>query len=265
MELKGQSTILSNIYTSIEQGSLPVSMLFCGPKGCGKHTLCSLLKEKLRCDLQDITEDLSFDFLLSLYEKQLFTLYIIDLSKLTQKEQNEILKFVEEPPTNCHIILLSNNINYVLSTIKNRCVCFQFQNYPKSILKEFLDGDEIILEFADTPGDVLQMSCQPINQIVEYCNKILDKIGFANYSNIFQIIKQINFKDNFELFDFSIFSQILYKLAFNRMRDNPNKKISDVYFETSKFYSNTSIPHINKQQLLENYLITLKGIMNDCL
>lgn len=50
-------------------------------------------------------------------------IYLIpDASKMTVQAQNALLKTLEEPPAYCHIMLIADNVDILLPTIRSRCV-----------------------------------------------------------------------------------------------------------------------------------------------
>lgn len=94
------------------------------------------------------------------YEKPIISskkVYIInDSQKMTKEAQNSLLKTLEEPPEYVVIILITENENLLLNTIKSRCSKIKFNNLNnleiEHILKEKLGFDKIdnnILELAN--------------------------------------------------------------------------------------------------------------------
>ena len=73
-------------------------------------------------------------------------IYIIDSSTISIKEQNIILKFVEEPLKNSYIIILKNS--KLLPTILNRCQKWKFEAYSKEelLLVLLTEAEELELE-----------------------------------------------------------------------------------------------------------------------
>ena len=105
----GQANLLEKI-NSYTLDTFPHSVLLLGDKGCGKHLLCSEIAKKLELNIVDITENISAEFIDNIYRSCTPNLYVVDLSKfLFDKEQNVLLKFVEEPLTNAFVILLAES------------------------------------------------------------------------------------------------------------------------------------------------------------
>jgi len=94
------------------------------------------------------------------YEKPIKSskkVYIInDSEKMTKEAQNSLLKTLEEPPEYVVIILITENENLLLNTIKSRCTKIKFNSLKdvevEKVLKEKLGITEIsknMLELAE--------------------------------------------------------------------------------------------------------------------
>ena len=68
--------------------------------------------------------DLQNDFGLTSEQKKIFIIYEAD--KLTSSSANSLLKFLEEMSDNTYGVLITENANRVLSTIKSRCQVINF-------------------------------------------------------------------------------------------------------------------------------------------
>ena len=108
MELIGQDRILNIIKNKINEGVLSKSILLVGEVDCGKHTLSKIIAELLNKECIDITNNISYDFITSLYLEVFSRLYVINLDELSLIKQNELLKLLEEPPTNAYFCILTS-------------------------------------------------------------------------------------------------------------------------------------------------------------
>lgn len=242
--------------------SLPHAFMLKGPKGCGKHLLVSYLAEKWNMDVIDITENLNFDMIERINEYLVPTIYTIDTTSITEKEQNIILKFLEEPVVNAYIVLLCPNFNYILETIQNRCIVYSFESYTKSILSQFLDGnqDKLIIELSDTPGDVINYKAVNVNEIYDFACKVVDKIRISNVSNaLFGIMNKVAFKEDQTKYNLDILVKALLIASYKKYSDNPDINI-EYYKLTNKLWNDLQIPNINKEYLFENYLLDMKEV-----
>lgn len=139
--------------------------------------------------------------------------YIInDSQKMTKEAQNSLLKTLEEPPEYVVIILITENENLLLNTIKSRCTKIKFNTLKDNeiikILKEKYDYKEVtenMLEIAG--GSVTQaLSVQGKEEIFNEIKTIfsnLEKINiidllnkkdlvFKDKDNIYEILDYIN-------------------------------------------------------------------------
>lgn len=258
----GQVKLLQLVDRYIDTNTLPRTLLLEGDYGCGKHTLASYIAERVNLPILDITETLSLELLEQIHLKPIPQIYLINSSAISVKEQNMILKFLEEPLKNSYIVILSETKTQLLNTVINRCVCLSFEKYTPEVLKDFYTGTDIcVLEFADTPGRVKLFEQHSIAEMKAFAEKIFLQIGIANYSNILTISNRINFKDNDKLFNFDVFVFVLIHVAMNLYAKGMISYKG--YLVTDDFYNDTKIPHINKLHLFEHYLFRLKLVYEE--
>ncbi|MBP1743522.1 MAG: polymerase subunit delta [Firmicutes bacterium] len=65
---------------------------------------------------------------------------IHEMDKMTEAAQNTLLKTIEEPPQGVYILILCENIESVLDTIKSRCEIYKLNRLGKEEMKSFLDA-----------------------------------------------------------------------------------------------------------------------------
>jgi DNA polymerase-3 subunit delta' len=63
---------------------------------------------------------------------------IIWMAEYLGADGNRLLKLIEEPPENTHIILIAENRDMILSTILSRCQQLYFKPYPTSEIEDSL-------------------------------------------------------------------------------------------------------------------------------
>lgn len=255
-----QDKLINRVDKYIETKTLPRTIMLEGRYGCGKTTLAKYIADKLGFEFLDISASLSLELLESITLSVTPRVYFINGLEINVKDQNAILKFLEEPLKNAYIILTCESRSTLLDTVVNRCVILEFEVYTKEQLREFMvEGrSEDILTYADTPGRVQSFAEHNITGMAQLSTKILTQIKDANYSNILKIPNNINFSDKTDLFDFRTFKFILINVAFNLYIANqiPYK----VFQHTSQFYNDSFIPRLNNQHLFEHYLISLKRV-----
>ena len=112
----GQEKICNQI-DKLTLDSFPRSLMLVGSKGAGKHLIVDYIANKFNLQVIDITTTLDQDSIEELYNRVEPYLYIIQANELSVKEENTILKFVEEPLKNSYIILLAETAIGILPTI----------------------------------------------------------------------------------------------------------------------------------------------------
>ena len=258
----GQNKLISAVDKYIETNTLPRTLMLEGDWGCGKHELARYIADSIKFPLHDITDSLTLETIERIMLSPTPSVYLINGSDISVKDQNVILKFLEEPLKNAYIILLTENKAKLLNTVVNRCVCLTFESYTNEELATFIENtslwDTELVEYANTPGRVKEFESCPVKEMVEFAKKILLQIRLANYSNVLTIPNKINFKDKEELFDFELFSYLLVNVCGTLYRQQLIP--FSAYELTNQFYNDTKIPHIGKQYLLEHYLIELKQL-----
>jgi DNA polymerase-3 subunit delta' len=176
--LNGNDAAKKRLGASIENGTLPHAFLIVGESGSGKKTLASLLAMALNCEKKgdcgaplpcgvcntcrrikegnftDITalrrsdgkatigvdEVRLFreDMFLSPTESAYKVYVIEEAERLTPNAQNALLTVLEEPPTNVVILLLCEEGDKILTTIKSRAQAVNMQRFEARELGGYL-------------------------------------------------------------------------------------------------------------------------------
>lgn len=256
----GQVNLLKKL-NSYTIDNFPHSSLILGEEGSGKHTLSMYIKDNiLKLPLLDITENISDEYIDMIYRNPNPSIYLINMSKMMEKEQNILLKFIEEPLQNAFIILLCENVNNLLNTIYNRCVVFEMELYKKDELSQFISSHQdkdLILSVLRTPGKILNTNLSNIRAIYDLCDKMVDKLSIANFSNTLTISSKINYKDEYNKFDINIFFDMLIYTLYNKYLNENNKKILDMYLLTVNARKKLLDKRVNKELFVQNFLTKL--------
>lgn len=182
-----EKKILEN---SVKLGKISHSYIFVGQSGVGKFMMAKEFAKTILCvgeqkpcdkceacikfngennpDIQiiDEAEEKSIktetikEMIKGVYEKPIASakkVYIInDSQKMTKEAQNSLLKTLEEPPEYVVIILITDNENLLLNTIKSRCSKIKFNSLTNDeiikILKEKYDYEDVSLELLEVAG-----------------------------------------------------------------------------------------------------------------
>lgn len=173
--LLGNNQLKANLAESIEKGHISHFYLISGPKGSGKHTLASLLtaailcreapKPCLRCTAcRKVMENKHPDFItVDDPEKKTVTVELIRQARtdiyirpnesdykiylfpraqdMGLPGQNALLKVLEEPPQYGVFLLLTDNPDKLLPTVRSRCTQLNMEPLPEAILEQQLRKD----------------------------------------------------------------------------------------------------------------------------
>ena len=155
-KIRGQRFAKKYLINSIKSNMISHAYMFEGPSGVGKNTMARELAATLlemenlfnSPDYIEITPDgnsikiaqirkLQSDILVKPYKS--YKIYVIDeAQKMTVEAQNALLKTLEEPPKYAIIILITNNKESLLDTIKSRCEIIKFTPIPLVEVADYL-------------------------------------------------------------------------------------------------------------------------------
>jgi len=186
-------------------------------------------------------------------------IYIIrDCEKMRPEAANSMLKFLEEPEDDIVAILMSNNINNVLSTIVSRCKMIKFNsgNNQKKIDDKL---EQLAIDFVygiETKGIDMILSVKDIwFSIVtskERDNMILvfDKM-IDIYCDIMNVIMK---RDNIKCF---LWKNKIVEMSLNNSLEDLLNKI-DILLE----YKDSIKFNVNSNLLMDSLIISIGGIKN---
>ena len=245
----GQSR-LKSLINSFDFDSFPNVVLLVGEEGSGKRTLVKEVIQPTLClDTKDITSEITYEGIGSIYLTPIPFIYIIDMDNLSEKKYNVLLKFLEEPPLNCKIVLLSSNSSRIIPTILNRCQVWNLDKYTDEELLNFT-SDKSLIDYIRFPGKLL--NCGNIQNIVDLSRNILLKCKLVTLNSLLAVSSKIKWnKSDENKIDPSIFCDIFIHEAANLFK---NKKISVILFNIVNRFVNSSV----SQSSFENCLVELK-------
>ena len=188
--LLGNDRLKETLAASLHKGHISHFYLISGPKGSGKHTLAKLLAQAILCQggskpcgvcgpcrkiesgnhpdfitvedpehknvavkiVRQIREDVFIRPNESAYKIYLFP------QELGTEGQNALLKILEEPPKHGVFILLADNPEKLLTTVRSRCTELKLMALPEKLLHRQLRldfpqaGEEDIASAMDRSG-----------------------------------------------------------------------------------------------------------------
>jgi DNA polymerase-3 subunit delta' len=208
----GHNSIRSQISKSIISGKLSHAHLLVGEDGIGKSILArnigfEILGENVGRHYVDLVEwrieknkstigvnsirTLNEEINKKPYEGDKKVIIVYDAHKMTVQAQNAFLKTIEEPPKNVTIILLCENLEVILDTIKSRCQIHKLKSLNTDEMEEYLktnyselplDQIKVIVAFSNgIPGKAEKFLCdnnfKEIRDITLEILLLLNKVG----------------------------------------------------------------------------------------
>ena len=215
-DIIGQESIKKHLQTAIKTGNLSHAYIINGEYGSGRQTIASALAKTIQCQsktddtdacgvctsckqaeshnhpdikyithdktsisVNDIREQLNNDISIKPYSSE-YKIYIIpDANKMTEKAQNALLKTIEEPPVYAIIILLTENCDSLLPTIRSRCVTLTMNPVEKDKICTYLENK-------------FQLEPEQAQIAANYCQGNIGKaIRFASSSDFIEMKNQV--------------------------------------------------------------------------
>ncbi len=125
------------------------------------------------------------------------TLYIFEHGDdMSSAATNSILKITEEPPNNSFFIILCEDKDNTLATIRSRSYSLELSPYSKEDLKE-LSSDSMILAYCTTPEQVRQYKddLAGFKEFIKWCEKVANNITTMTGLESFRVGQKLKYKD----------------------------------------------------------------------
>jgi len=208
----GQEQFLNKL-NRFNINNFPHSVLLLGEHGAGQFEVCEYIANRFNFELIDISDMISVEYINQIYLSSNQTLYTVDITKITEKEQNILLKLFEEPNAFTYIILYGESTYNILDTILNRSYILQMDRYTRDQLEGFVTNEnkDYILSICTTPGQIEVANHTDIEALKTLCNNMLMRMNKASFGNALTIANKINFADNFDKFDLYLFIKALIR------------------------------------------------------
>lgn len=203
------------LFSNMTLATMPRSILLVAPFGAGKRTFIAEQAARFGVSVEDVTSRLTDSDISAMMKSVEPTFYVIDLDSLTERDQNTLLKCVEEPVAGAYFFLIATTDGSAIPTIANRCMRIEFENYSVEELRPFLaySGDESLaaamLEACSTPGQLLAFDSRTAPDLFALCDKMAEAMGKASLANALTIVGKVNCKEEYSKFDFQLFMAVL--------------------------------------------------------
>ena len=244
--------------TNINKNNFPHSILIIGERGSGKHRLFDELCTRFNFSyIEDVTDKITKEFLNSeeIINPVEPIMLNINLSRLTIRQQNMLLKLFEEPSKLLFLCLFAEFDSDVLETIKTRSYIITLEKYSRSDLEPLVysDNKNIILEICNTPGQVEIANNTDIETLYWLCDNMVKKMRVANYQNALSISNKINFTDDESKFDLYLFIKMLSYHLMNEFCNTQAKELLYAYLELKELNKKIWLVN-NKRQQFEHFI-----------
>ena len=251
----GQTRLMS-VLNSYSVATMPKAMLFIGPKGCGKHFIAKSLADRLELDYCELAADISAEELIDKTYSTIKTMYVINLDEFSEKQQNALLKFIEEPSDTVFTVLVASSTTSVIDTILNRCIKHSFDSYSAEELQQILGKtvDAQALAIFKTPGKLQLLTDKTFASTIATATHIVKNSITLPYVNFIAIIGRVNFKDFYDKIDFELLLDAVSFVAFEDFVNTASVASINIFNVTNEFKQFVTNTRFIKEMLMVNYL-----------
>ncbi len=176
--------------------------------------------------VEEIRTQLNNDIVIRPYSSQ-YKIYIVpEADKLSVQAQNALLKTIEEPPEYAVIILLTENAEVLLPTIRSRCVILKLRNIKDQLIKKYLMEQmeipdykaDICVAFAQgNMGKAISLATsEHFNEIKEEIVHLLRNINEMETGGLIEAVKKcsefkLDINDYFDMISIWYRDVLIYK------------------------------------------------------
>lgn len=309
-DIVSQEKIIKYFKEAIKNDNISHAYIISGDKGMGKKTIANAFALELTCEAEnkpclichsckqtiagtntdiryikhekpniisvsEVREQLVKDTATRPFSSK-YKIYIIDeANKLTKEAQNAILKTIEEPPSYVIIILLSDNMEVFLDTIKSRCVKLNMEYIKDDVILKYLKNkydldDDFLYSLATYArgniGKAIDIYENPEKRLLYMENlKILREIKKSKMSEIIEFSKILKNREK-SIIEFIDFARLWYRdilLLKSAKAYSEEKKLSNIIFKAEyKYLSELAREYslVKISEILETLDITVDRI-----
>lgn len=237
-DVVGHEQIIMHLSSALKNKKISHAYIFNGDDGVGKNMLAKAFAKALQCDagygdacdmcrschqvdsgnqpdirwiqhekpntisVDDVREQLNNDIQIKPYSSK-YKIYIIDeAEKMNVQAQNALLKTIEEPPAYGIVMLLVNNVDALLPTIRSRCVTLNMKMAPYDKVVEFLMSKYQVPDYkarvcaAFSQGNIgkaVKMAASPdFNELQEDVLRIVKNVDDMEIYEVMDAVKNLS-------------------------------------------------------------------------
>ena len=239
--------------------------------GCSVCSLCKRIDDGNYPEVKVITADgmyikkqqiiaLQQEFSRSAVEGKKRIYIIRDCEKMRPEAANSMLKFLEEPETGIIAILMTNNINNVLSTIISRCKVVKLNNVVNEMATEDDLLDNLAIDF------IYSMESRGIDTIIDVKDIWFSVVGAKERD------KMVDVFDKMIDIYYDVMNLIIGKnnIKYSKWKDkliefSSRNKLNDILNKINILleYKDSIKYNVNSSLLIDSLIISIGGINND--
>lgn len=270
MNIIGQKRLLERIDKLVETSNLPRYIIIQGSTGSGKRLIADYISKKLGALLvpSEISVEAVREVIDMSYSLTEPTVYLwADVQKMSLSAKNAVLKVTEEPPQIAYFIMTVDSTSSVLNTLVSRGYVLDIQPYTATELLEFAinkypdmkDKDRnLIVDLSDNMGDIINLSEMDIEQLNKLVTTLCEYIGEVNLANELKIPTFLKFKaEETEKIEPLLFMKAVMIRLSEMMLETQDMLYADLIRITSKFIADMNSKSLNKQSVIDNWIIQL--------
>lgn len=274
----GQENLIKSLTTLIEQNTFPRFCIFVGAEGSGKKLLANTVAHQISDIVMfvGVKADEIRAMIESAYRLTSTAVYIIpDTDSMSLAAKNALLKVTEEPPNNAYFIMTLQDENKTLDTIKSRGTVFRMERYTPLEIEAYASDTfgyspeiEIYRALCENIGEAKKLHSYNVKDFYEYVNLVVDNIATVSGANAFKIGNKINFKDDYEKYDFKLFLKAFMSICMDRatelLKIGTVDSLSEMgtYLDweriTSRYLQELGINGINKSATFDCWLLDIR-------
>ena len=267
----GQSATLNTVDYWIKTGQVPRFMIISGTKGSGKATLSKEISRRMRAYLIEceLSVDAVREAVKNCYKCSAPTVYLFrDADKMSTAAKNAMLKITEEPPRQAHFIVTVQNSENMLETLRSRATNIAMSPYSDDELDIFYHDythkkNRLILEVCSVPGMMLEMEKIDVEELLEFCNTIVDNIQTVTGVNAFKIVQRIRLKEDGNGHDPDLFFHCMKYTLMQRIYDPNSTTEEQIRFArmlttTSAYHREFNMAGVKKDATLDMWVLEMR-------
>ena len=262
----GQSATLNTVDYWIKTDAVPRFMIISGPVGGGKATLAREITRRMKAYLIEceLSVDAVREAVKNCYKCAVPTVYLFrDADKMSIAAKNAMLKITEEPPRQAHFIVTVQNSENMLETLRSRATNIAIAPYTAEELDIFYHDythkkNRLIREVCSVPGMMLEMEKIDVEELLEFCNTIIDNIQTVTGVNAFKIVQRIRLKEDGNGYDPELFFHCMKYALFQRVLETNQLKFANMLLITCEYHREFNITGVKKDATLDMWVLEMR-------